>query len=453
MGDPAPKYRRAQSVARTVGPFVGVYGGLLAVGPFLFQGFDRLHDWWWRGLGPWPTGTALHRVIDLLGHGLVGFSVAAYVCTLLATLLVVPLGLVLRSSARARVRAGMADPLDRVRSWVAAHPRLTRALTVAPPALWSLAMATLMKNQYLQSRDFFEQVGTSATMGLVGVFATLALTPFSGAALRAFLVPTLADRDVPQRAEIPKNEISFAAVAVTPETSAAVLAMMALSAVAMAVVLSTHRSMGDPKLLEGLVLYAAVAMGGAALFRHASQVAIGVDGVLVKGTSRTRFFAYRDLDAATAGGMDLVLHRKGRIVLRLQLHGDDASKRDAVLARIREAIACVKEGRGAVSAQMVSGATAEQLVHAAAGGADYRGAALTRDQLWALVEGPEVDASARQAAAEALAKTGDEGERKRLRVAAEHCASPEVRVAIERLAGDEVEEGGRAAVALARRSA
>ena len=54
--------------------------------------------------------------------------------------------------------------------------------------------------------------------------------------------------------------------------------------------------------------------------------------------------------------------------------------------------------------------------------------ALTRDQLWTLVEGPEHDRETRTAAARALATTGSEGERARLRIAAEHCAEPKVRV-------------------------
>jgi hypothetical protein len=80
-------------------------------------------------------------------------------------------------------------------------------------------------------------------------------------------------------------------------------------------------------------------------------------------------------------------------------------------------------------------------------------AALTRDQLWALVEGPEVEASARRAAAEALvssAASGDGRERARLRVAADHCAEPNVRVALAELAGTDEGEGASKASRSAR---
>ena len=70
------------------------------------------------------------------------------------------------------------------------------------------------------------------------------------------------------------------------------------------------------------------------------------------------------------------------------------------------------------------------------------------------MEGPEIESSARRAAAEALARTSDVVDRARLRVAAEHCAAPEVRVAIGKLAERErLEDDAPADVALARRSA
>src|SRR6202041_3264287 len=108
-------------------------------------------------------------------------------------------------------------------------------------------------------------------------------------------------------------EITFDAVAVTTETRAAVAAMVALNLAALVVAIWSDRAIHDPRVLAGLVGYAAVALGGAALFRHASKVAVGVDGVFVKGTSRTRFYAYRDLDAARVDGGDLELVRRDRV--------------------------------------------------------------------------------------------------------------------------------------------
>jgi hypothetical protein len=450
MGDPAPKPLRDRSLVGKIGAIGAGYLALLYASVPLQRQVDRLHDWWWAGR-EWPSGGAMHRVLDLLGHGFATYFSAGYVTLFATSLVVVPLAYLARTLARARIRSGGRDPIERTRRWVSAHPASVRAVSVVPAALWSLFVGVVSADSWWQFGQFeeYERLGVEASFGIIAVLATVAFTGLIRTGVRAFVAPVVDDR-APQRTDVAKNEITFDAVAVTTETRAAVAAMMVLNAAAILVALSSDRALHDPKALAGFAAYVALAFGGAALFRHASKVAVGVDGVLVRGTSRTRFFAYRDLDAARVDGDDLELVRRDRVVLRLQLHSEDAAKRSAVLARIRDAIDRVKEGRGAVSAQLVSSATPAELARAAGGGADYRGAALTRDQLWALVEGPEVDEPSRRAAAEALAKTSGADERARLRVAAEHCAAPAMRVALEKLA---LEEDAFAGPAPARRSA
>ena len=51
-----------------------------------------------------------------------------------------------------------------------------------------------------------------------------------------------------------------------------------------------------------------VALSSALLFRRASRVAVGVDGVRVAGTSRTRFYGYKDLDGVRVNGGDVEAH-------------------------------------------------------------------------------------------------------------------------------------------------
>jgi hypothetical protein len=183
--------------------------------------------------------------------------------------------------------------------------------------------------------------------------------------------------------------------------------------------------------------YAAFAAAGALSLQKASRVSIGVDGIHVRGTSRARFVPYRAIDAArTNGNGDVEIVRRGRVVLRLQLHGEDAGRRDAVLDRIRANIDRVLIGESAPAAELVASASKEDLARFATGAADYRAATLSREQLWALVEGPEVEGSARTRAAGALARSADQAERARLRVAAERCAEPQVRVALEVLAAE-----------------
>jgi hypothetical protein len=259
--------------------------------------------------------------------------------------------------------------------------------------------------------------------------------------MRALLAPTIDGELAASTMTIGADEIVFDAVAVTREAKVMVGSVAALSVAVTALIASRPiiSLFHDRWPFYLMASYVVVAATTAIAFQKASRVAVGVDGVHVRGTSRAKFFAYRDLDEARANGGDIELVRRGRVLLRLQLHGEDAMRRDAVLARITEHIARVKEGRGAMAAQMVASSTKEALARIAHGGADYRMAAMTREQLWALVEGPEIEASARKAAAVALATSNDGSERARLRVAAEHCAEPQVRVALEEIArGDDV---------------
>jgi hypothetical protein len=429
MGEADRRYRPWLALAKKVGPVVALYPGLFLASPVLFMTYHRL-----EARLEARAGELGARAIDLVGDGILSFSARAYVAIFFASLVLVPLALALRATARRRLREGRADPLDRVRGWVEAHPRATLALTVTPPALWAAHTSLALVRHLVHPSVLWEWGVTGSAMAILGGMATLALRSLARRGLGAFLAPTIPELDVPQRADVAKDEIHFAGVAVTFETLAAVATMLAVTVAAVLAMFSKTFAPGGEWVKGGILAYVAIALGGAAIFRRASEVAIGVDGVLVKGTSRTRFFAYRDLDAASAEGGDLVLARKGRVVLRLQLHGEDASKRDAVLARIRGAIACVKEGRGAASARLVSAATPDELARAAGGAADYRAPSLSRAALWALVEGPEIDERERRAAAEALAKTSDDAERARLRVAAEHCADPRVRIALREIA-------------------
>jgi hypothetical protein len=125
-----------------------------------------------------------------------------------------------------------------------------------------------------------------------------------------------------------------------------------------------------------------------------------------------------------------------------------------VIAKIRAAIARAKHGASAVAGQIVASGTSERLARTARGdGGEYRAPALTLEQLWEIVEAPEVDAAARTAAATALATTDESGARARLRVAAEQIADPEVRGALRDIAegDDEPVEEDRPARRLASR--
>ena len=344
-------------------------------------------------------------------------------------LFALPLGFLARILARGRVRAGTPDPLAAWRAWVSAHPAKVWALSAVPAVLWAGGAI-----KHFTDWSEFSLQSIAAVVLLLGYALAAGMHGWA----QALVAPTV-DPEESLEIEIRPEEITFDAVAVTRETRGAVAALAGLSLVMVIwlAALPIATLFRDPRLFAAVAAYTAIAFGGAALFRIASRVAVGVDGVLVKGTSRTRFFAYRDLDDARVTWEDVELVRRDRAVLRLQLHGTDAARRDAVLARIRENIARVKQGKDAMAAQLVASATAEQLTRVASGGADYRAASLSREALWGLIEGPTVDGGSRTAAAAALAKSSDAGDRTRLRVAAERCADPKVRLALEELAEEE----------------
>jgi hypothetical protein len=262
--------------------------------------------------------------------------------------------------------------------------------------------------------------------GVVMAAASIGIYSATRAGLRAFLAPT-----VEGTAASAESKVAFDAVAVTLETRLAVAAMAALPFLSAAVIHFAH--LGDAGTLAALALYSCVAIAGAVAFRRASRIAIGVDGIFVTGSSRSRFFAYRDLDAVTGRGSDVLLVKKGRTIVRLQLHGEDASQKDAILLRIQSAIEAARQRETAAVGDLVASVSEDQLARVVQGADGYRSPSVSRTQLWSLVEGHEHDAEIRISAARALVATGDPDDRKRLRFSAERSAEPRVRATLTEL--------------------
>ena len=428
---------------RRFGPALGVALGWLGVwltgyrelrsSPPMWDAIlDFLDRFTFKALGGFPAAQSFAKDFIRLIDFATMPTIAVYAAW--ATFLV-PLGFVVRMVARARVRSGGRDPIDWLRAWYGAHPKGGAAILSVLPALWGL----------LAYRDLYYRTPFDHTRAEV-IPIVLASVVFQYLAargtVRGFFQPTV-DPKEESRIEISPDEIRFDAVAVTRETRAAVggLAGLSVAMVLWVATLPIAVLFRDPRLFTAVAVYAGIAAVSATVFRLASRVAVGVDGVLVKGTSRTRFYPYRDIDAVRVTNGDIELVRRDRVVLRLQLHGADAVRREAVAARIRENLARIERGEHAMAAQLVSSASKDQLTRVASGGADYRAASLSREALWALIEGPAVDADARRAAAEALSKTSDASERARLRVVAEQCADPRVRVALAELAEAHPEAG------------
>jgi hypothetical protein len=251
---------------------------------------------------------------------------------------------------------------------------------------------------------------------------------------------------------------TFAAVAVTRSTQGAVFAL-ALVSLVVAVCAATFRS---SEALAAMVLaYVLAAMGTATLFRRVSRVAVGIDGILIMGADKTRFLGFADLDKVEARGSDVLLKHRGRTALRLQLHDTDVTRAPELAERIERAMegASRMQREGAdqlMQATRASPGASAKLASSIRGGLDYRQPAMAREQLWQLVEGPVSNADTRRVAAEALVHDLHEGDRERLRVAADRCAEPRARVALVEVLGagegeGETDELGGAATLMPRR--
>jgi hypothetical protein len=434
MGEGSPGRGRAR-VARVAAAYLAAMSvPRLLDTPRTFAGRAWIDDAIQRAFAGFPVAQVhADHVLTVLSH----VFVATYAGALALALLALPVAFIARLVARSGVRAGQADPLDRWRAVVAAHPRRVPLLATTP----FLAMAIAWTNarmHYQGSLTWWDALPAMLVSAL-GVYAV------TRAGLRAFLAPTV-DGSQTSRTQIDADEIVFDAVAVTRETKLAIAAVGApsLPLVVWIARLPLSELFRNPRPFWAFLAYAIAAFVAAVVFQKTSRVAVGIDGVYVRGTARTRFFAYRDLDEARLTHGDLEVVRKGRVLLRLQLHGEDAARRDAVLARIVESIAAAKDRRAVAAHRMVAGKSKDEMARVAAGGGDYRASSITRDQLWQLVEGATTDAPSRTAAAEALVVAIDPADRARLRIAADRVADPRTRVALERLADDDDENAPEA---------
>jgi hypothetical protein len=297
----------------------------------------------------------------------------------------------------------------------------------------------------LRARGLFENLSWALTRAnnLGYIFGSVLAVTGIAAATRYGIKKLTKDPEAPAPAPAPvEDKGSFAAVAVTPATQGAVGGFAVLSlVVAMFAVKESSLAVLSPVVF----VYILSALGIATAFRRASRIVVGIDGILVLGADKSRFFGYGGLDGVKASHSDILLHRGGKTTLRLQLHDEDVTRAPALAARIQAAMdhAVRMRSEGADRLMQSTHGTSEasaKLASSSRGGLDYRQPAIAREQLWQLVEGPVSDANARRVAAEALAPDMSREERERLRVVVEKCAEPKARVALQRVLEHEEEE-------------
>ncbi len=171
------------------------------------------------------------------------------------------------------------------------------------------------------------------------------------------------------------------------------------------------------------------------------KVAIGDDGVLLRWAGRRRFVPFGMLRAARATplGLELELVDDRSIEIRLGHRPDvDTSRREAMLDRIEEGMALHRSLEPADDEALLARGERpidvwiQEMRMLGAGDAfGYRTCAIPRERLWAVLENPSADPSAREGAALALRERLDEEERDRLGAVAQKIASPRLRIAID----------------------
>lgn len=367
-----------------------------------------------------PTYDEAYWAAVKLFSGVWGTLSAGYKGTLTLATVAMPVAAIVRFVWRVRVRAQELDSSEKPRAFTKNHPTLVAALAALPPLLWTYFSATVLERT--SNLYAFDDLLVGFAAPAFVIFGTQYLLVRTG--WRAMTAPLFAG-DLDRTAE----GFTFQAVAVTARTRAMVAAVGVLSLAMLGLVYSLKVStmMHNPVFIGTLLGYLALTVGTAAFFVQASRISVGLDGVYISGTARARFVPYRDIDSVKLEENDLDLMNGSERVLRLQLHGDDALRREALAGRIRVAIEQAATQRGDTTVAFVDNANVGAIERAAAGASNYREVTPSREKLWEMLDSPALDAKGRSAAATALAKECSTEEYERLKVMAENTADPAVR--------------------------
>lgn len=202
-------------------------------------------------------------------------------------------------------------------------------------------------------------------------------------------------------------------------------------------------------------------LGALAMRRVKPEVTIGSDGVIVAGGSIRAKKRFYPLDKVAS--VDVVRAPNARnqtlTVVKLRMvDGSDAdiasflstarteALADTLANRVREAIAARDAAPAAEASSLLDdvgesvGAWLGSLRKLATQGDGYRSTALTRDRLVALVDDARAALRSRIGAAVLLAEKADAEGLARVRVAADACAAPRVRLALEKVADGAIDQ-------------
>lgn len=192
----------------------------------------------------------------------------------------------------------------------------------------------------------------------------------------------------------------------------------------------------------GWIATVAALAAGAVVASSTPDVTVGLDGILVRTLFGARFFSFEGVIEATALPNGVALHHadgsRDRLLFYRLATARRLRDRDAIISLVKDALsearvideprppdALARRGRPIA-------AWREAIAAVARGG--YRDLGLSPEALDQTVSSAASSAEARIAAAIALSTTGEDGAKDRIRVAADACADPKVRVSLERIA-------------------
>ena len=193
------------------------------------------------------------------------------------------------------------------------------------------------------------------------------------------------------------------------------------------------------------------------------RVDVGHDGVFLRWLGNKRFISFSAIEIVTGSklGVDLFLRGERHVEIRLtQKDGGAEGQVNALLARIKEGVAA-QAGLTRADEEAFLARTCRDLeswmrdMRALGAGemGGYRAAAIPRERLWAVVENPAADPSAREGAALALSATLDADDRARLAALAQKTAQPRLRVALDGVSREKDESRLRIALETAESTA
>lgn len=186
-----------------------------------------------------------------------------------------------------------------------------------------------------------------------------------------------------------------------------------------------------------------LALAGLLRVRAPRTAVVGADGVAIEGMFGRRFLPYAKIAGVSDRDDGVVIIRKRRFFRRLVLRC--APGGEALHRQITRAMRAFATAGAAVDLDELDrrGRSVAEWMADLKGlkdGGDYRRSALVPERLAEVVEDPTATAERRVAAAVAVAASGDEEARRRVRIAAEGSADVELRAALEQAAEGEVAE-------------